>query len=128
MYGCCGRWNRSRTRALLDDASRVHHRDAIGHARDHAEVVRDQHDGGAVRLAHPPDQAQDLRLDRDVERGRRLVGDQHRGLAGERHRDHHALAHAAGELVRIVVRAALGLGDADLAQQLDRARIAPRPG
>ena len=28
------------------------------------------------------------------------------GLAGERHRDHHALAHAAGELVRIVVERA----------------------
>ncbi len=51
-------------------------------------------------------QRQHLRLDRDVERGGRLVGEQHVGAAGERHRDHHALAHAAGELVRIVVRCA----------------------
>jgi hypothetical protein len=42
---------------------------------------------------------------------------------GERHRDHHALAHAAGELVRIFVRAAFGLGNAHAPQQLDRARL-----
>jgi hypothetical protein len=38
----------------------------------------------------------DLRLDGDVERGGRLVGDQHFRIAGERHGDHGALAHAAG--------------------------------
>jgi hypothetical protein len=32
------------------------------------------------------------------------------GIAGQRHGDHHALAHAAGELVRIVVDAPLRLG------------------
>ena len=44
---------------------------------------------------------EDLRLHGDVERGGRLVGDQQVGLVGERHRDHHALALAAGELMRI---------------------------
>ena len=50
------------------------------------------------------------------------------GIAGQRHRDHDALAHAAGELVRIFVDALLGRGDMDAAQQLDRAlaRRAPR--
>ena len=47
------------------------------------------------------EQLQDLRLHGDVERRRRLVGDQQVGLVGERHRDHHALALPAGELVRI---------------------------
>ena len=51
-------------------------------------------------------QLQDLRLDGDVERGGGLVGDQEPRVAGQRHRDHHALAHAARELVRIVVRSA----------------------
>ena len=50
-------------------------------------------------------QLEDLRLDGDVERGGGLVGDQEPRVAGERHRDHHALAHAARELVRIVVEA-----------------------
>ena len=48
-------------------------------------------------------QLQDLVLDGDVERGRRLVGEQQLGFGGERDGDHRALAHAAGELVRIVV-------------------------
>ena len=53
----------------------------------------------------PVDQLDDLGLDRDVERGRRLVGDQHVRVARERHRDHRALAHPARELVRVVVDA-----------------------
>src|SRR6185312_14876982 len=49
----------------------------------------------------PLDQRDDLRLHRDVERGGRLVGDDQRRIGGERERDDDALAHAAGELVRI---------------------------
>ena len=59
------------------------------------------------------EQVEDLRLDRDVERGRRLVGDQEVGLGGQRHRDHHALLLPAGQAERVVVDAPLGLGDAD---------------
>ena len=56
-------------------------------------------------------QLEDLRLDRHVERGRRLVGDQELRLAGQRHRDHRALPHPAGELVRVVLQAlSLALG------------------
>jgi hypothetical protein len=42
-------------------------------------------------------------------------------VAGQRHRDHDALAHAARELVRVLVDALLGRGDADQPQHLDRA-------
>ena len=56
----------------------------------------------------------------DVESGRRLVGDQEIGVVDERHRDHHALTHAAGELVRIVVDPALGARNADRLQQVER--------
>ena len=67
---------------------------------------------------------QDLGLDRDVERGRRLVGDQQLRLAGEGHRDHHALAHAARHLVRVLLDPALRARDADQLERLDR----PVPG
>ncbi len=67
-------------------------------------------------------QLEDLRLHRHVERRGRLVGDQHVGVAGERHGDHHPLPLAAGELVRVGVDPPLGLGDADEAQELDDAR------
>ena len=67
-------------------------------------------------------QVEDLRLDRHVERGRRLVGDEQLRLARERHRDHRALAHAAGELVRIVLQPRLRVRDPDLVEQLGSAR------
>ena len=108
--------------ALLDDARRIHHVDAVGVARDHAEIVRDD-DQRDVELARQIlHQLEDLRLDGDVERGGRLVGDDELRIAGEPDRDHHALAHAAGELVRILLEPALGVGDADQLQQLERAR------
>jgi hypothetical protein len=60
-----------------------------------------------------------VRLDRHVERGGRLVGDEQVRLAQHRHRDHHALAHAAGELVRILVDALMRLGDAHPVEHAD---------
>ena len=48
------------------------------------------------------------------------------GSAGQRERDHDALAHAAGELVRVLVDALLGGRDAGLLQQPHRALRAPR--
>ena len=68
----------------------------------------------------PSDALQDLRLDRHVER--RWSGSSAMSrlrLARERHRDHHALAHPAGELVRVRVDVGLGRRDADEAQHLD---------
>ncbi len=61
---------------------------------------------------------EDLRLDGDVQRRGRFIGDQQLGAAGQGDGDHHALAHAAGEVVRIVAHPALGVGDAHQAQHL----------
>ena len=60
----------------LHEHARVHHVDALAHAGDDAQVVRD-HDQRRVLLGDElAQQVEDLRLDRHVERGRRLVGDQ----------------------------------------------------
>ena len=53
-----------------------------------------------VSLADVGEQVEDLRLDRDVERGDRLVEDQHARLGRERARDRDALALAAGQRAR----------------------------
>ena len=82
--------------------------------------MRDQDDRRARFLAEHAHQVEDLRLDGDVERSGRLVGDKKIRLAGERHRDHDALAHAAGEPVRIVVEAPLGRRYVHPTQHLDR--------
>jgi oligopeptide/dipeptide ABC transporter ATP-binding protein len=68
----------------------------------------------------PSDQGQDFGLRGDIERRRRLVGDQKARLAGKRHRDHHALTHPAGELMRILAHPALGCRNLHLAEHLDR--------
>ena len=47
------------------------------------------------------------------------------GLLQQRDGDRDALAHAAGELVRIGAQPLVGRGDADLRQRVARARAAP---
>ena len=108
-------------RRALDDLAGIHHRDLVADFGDDAEIVGDQDDRGAAGRLQFAHQVEDLRLQGDVERGGRLVRDQELGIAGQRHRDHDALAHAAGELVRIVVDAPFRRGDVDAAQQLDGA-------
>jgi hypothetical protein len=106
-------------RPLLDDPAGVHDRDPVRDVCHHAQVVGHQHDrraGLVAQLAHP---LEDLRLDRYVERRRRLVGDQNGRVGGQRQGDHHALPHAARELERVVVDPLTGARDADLLEQLD---------
>ena len=62
-----------------------------------------------------PQQVHDLGLDRDVERGDRLVGHEQLGLEGERAGDPDALALTAGELVGVPV-VVLGVETHDLEQ------------
>jgi hypothetical protein len=59
-----------------------------------------------------PQRLHDLRLHGDVERGGRLVGDDHVRVVGHRDGDDHPLAHAAGQLVREVVQPLARVGDA----------------
>ncbi len=113
VYGCCGCGEQVGDRRLLGLAPGVHDEHAVGDVGDDAEVVGDQHDRGAEPLADVAHQVEDARLDRHVERGRRLVGDQHLRVARQRHRDHHALPHPAGELMRILVEPPLRRRDAD---------------
>ena len=77
-----------------------HDDDAIGHFGDHAHVVGDEDDAGAMLALQVAQQLQHLALHGDVECRRRLVGDQHVGLERQCHGDHHPLAHATGEFVR----------------------------
>ena len=63
-------------RRLLHGAAGIHHDHALAGLRHHAEVVGDQQDRRADPLLQLQHQPQDLRLDRNVERRGRLVGDQ----------------------------------------------------
>ena len=63
-------------RPLLDQVALLHHADAMGEAADQVQVVRDEQDRHAVFALQVVEQREDLRLDRHVERGGGLVGDQ----------------------------------------------------
>ena len=109
-------------RAFLHHLAGIHHQHAGADIGDDAEIVADQDHRGAEIGVQPAQQVEDLRLDRHVQRGGRLIGDQQRRLVGEAHRQHHALPHAAGVLVRVAAHRALRRGDAHPAEQRDRAR------
>ena len=92
----------------LDDPAEVHDRDPVAQRPRQPEVVRDE-DQAEVEVALRPGQhVEHLGAHRHVERRDRLVADQRLGLEGHRSRDHHALALAAGQLVRVSVPVARG--------------------
>src|SRR5215212_11802919 len=87
----------------LDDPAGIHHPDLVRDVGDDAEVVGDEDDRHPQFALKPLDQAQDLGLDRDVERGGWLVGDQQLRIVCEGEGDHGALAHSARELMGVTV-------------------------
>ena len=107
-------------RCLLDDPAGIHHGDVVAGLGHHAEIVRDEQDRRAEPLPQIGEQVEDLSLDRDIERGGRLVGDDEIGLAGQRHGDHHPLSHAARELVGILVEPSPGIGHPHQFEHLER--------
>ncbi|MNS52189.1 hypothetical protein D3C72_848990 [compost metagenome] len=104
-------------RAFLDDLPGIHHRHLLRNARHHAQVMGDEHHRDAQLGLQVGQQAQNLRLNGDVQRGAGLVGDQQFRAAHQRHGDHHALAQAARQLVRILRQALPGRRNAHFLQQ-----------
>ena len=111
----------------LDHPARVHYLDPVRVPGDHPHVVGDQQHGHAEAVFEVMQQGEDLRLDGHVQGGRRLVGDQQLGLTAQRHRDHHALAQPAGELMRVIVEPLRGPGQADQPEHLNGPLLGRRP-
>jgi hypothetical protein len=80
----------------------------------HAEIMRHEQDRGTMALPQALDQLQHLTLHGDIQRGGRLVRDHQARIAGERHRDQHALPHPAGNLMRVQVEHPPRVADRDL--------------
>ena len=94
-------------RTELHDAAEVHDRDPVAEVTHHAEVVGDEQVTGAVAGLEVGEHVEDRRLDRDVERARRLVAHDDARVTGEGAGDGDALLEAAGELARLEVEVAL---------------------
>ena len=107
-------------RRLLDHAAGIHHEYPAGEFGDHAEVVRYQNDRHIQFRLQVAQQIENLRLDGDVERRRRFIGNEQPRPAGDGDCDHHALPHAAGKLVRIRIYPLRRVGNSDHVQQCDR--------
>ena len=120
VYGCCGLWITSCTGPIstMRPAYITATRSAVSAITPMSCVTSIT----AVPFSRQRllQELDDLRLDGDVERRGGLIGDDELGLGAQRERDHDALAHAAGELVRVVVDAPLGSRNADLGEQRDR--------
>jgi hypothetical protein len=81
----------------LDNAAKMHHRNAIGDMLHHGEIVGNENVGEAKPVLQVAQQIKHLRADRDVERGYRFVAYDKLWLDRERPCDGDALALAAGK-------------------------------
>ena len=106
-------------RPLLDDPARVHHGGVRAGLGDDRQVVRDEDEREPELVREVRQQLEDLRLHHDVERRRRLVGEQDARRARQGHRDRRTLAHSPRELVRVALRPRRR--DADGLEQLPHA-------
>ena len=79
-------------RRHLDDLAEVHHGDTVRHVLDDRKIMADEEQREAEFLLQILQQVDYLRLDRDVERGDRLVADDQFGFGRQSPRDADALA------------------------------------
>ena len=100
---------------LLHELAEIHHTHVVADLAHHRQIVGDeQHrDVGFALELH--EQLDDACLDGDIERGNRLVADQHFRLDDQRPGDTDALALAAGEFVRVAIQMRLATGRHDRA-------------
>ena len=91
-------------RADLVEHPVLHDRDAIAEAQRLVEVVGDEHHRPRTALLHRTQLVLHVAPDQRIEGGERLVEEEHLGVEHERPRQADALLHAAGQLLRVVVR------------------------
>ncbi len=82
----------------LHDVTEVHHGDIVREEAHRTQVVRNQNHRGVLRLLDFQQQVQHRRLHRNIQRGNRLIADDHRGVGGNGAGNSHALFFAAAQL------------------------------
>ena len=105
--------------AELHQIPAIHDSHLVGDVGDHAHVVGHQHAAHLTLLAEVADELEDLILNRNVKRRGRLIGDDELGIPRQRYGDDHPLAHATGELVRVLLDAHFRLRYPDRPHQLE---------
>ena len=105
-------------RTRLHELAGVHHGRPGTDPADERQIVADVQHGHVVALLQFREQIHDAGLDRDVEGGGRLVGDQELRIRRQCLGDHDALLHAARQLVRVARHHLPGVGDAGVGERL----------
>ncbi|EJW99911.1 hypothetical protein EVA_11983 [gut metagenome] len=105
-------------RSLFYHLTAVHNSNIIGHLIDNSEVMGNEDDGCALFTLQVIHQAQNLRLNGNIQSGGRLVGNQDLGAACQCHGDHDALTHAAGQLMGILFHNSFGVRNLYVIQHL----------
>ena len=119
--GMRGRLKNIALGAKFHQIAGIHHRNPVADLRNYREIVRDEKHSQAELGAEFCQQVENLSLDGDIERGSGLVGNQQLRAIDDGHGDYDALAHAAGELVRIITGATIGVRDGDVLHGLEGA-------
>jgi len=89
--------------AFLDDAAPVQHGDAVAEAAGDGEVVGDKQNRQPPPALQIGEQIEHAGRDEHIERGCRLVKEQHLGIGDERAGDRDALGLAAGKAGRSAI-------------------------
>jgi hypothetical protein len=112
---------------VLDDAAGppAHHQHAVGEIDGLADGMGDEQRGAVVLLPHLHQHQVHLVARDGIQRAERLVHQQQVGLVDQGATDGDALAHAAGELARLVMVEA---AEADLVEQVGGPRARRRIG
>lgn len=106
--------------ARFDDFAGIHDGDSVRHIRNDAEIVRNKDNGKVSFLFKFIDKFEYLRLNRNVQRGRRFVADKDIGVCRKSDCDNYTLTHTARELERILTISLSRLGNADFFHQFQR--------
>ncbi|MNC25182.1 hypothetical protein D3C75_732590 [compost metagenome] len=110
-------------RRFFHNASGVHHGNRIRHFGNNAQIMGDQHDSRSHFPVQLVQEVENLGLDGHIQRGCRLIGNQHPRLAQYCHGNHNPLAHAAGQLKGILLQARLGRRNAHYPENLQHLRL-----
>ena len=115
-------------RTGFDDLALVHDHDMLGALGGQSQIVGDEQHGGAERIGEHVQVVENLLLHGHVECGGRFVGDKQLRSAGQTDGDQRTLAHAAGELVRVLAGTSRGIGQTGFGQQTGDTIVHGRPG
>ena len=103
----------------LGNLARIHDNHLLGKLGHDSKVVGDEQNRHAHFSLKGLQQVKDLRLDRHIQRGGGLIGNEETRLAGYGHRDHDPLFHSPRHLMRILVNSPFGGRDPHFLKQPD---------